>query len=124
MLDPKRKILIVDDDAISRMMMKLYLDTLYEVLEAENGSAGIEEMGRHGDILAVFLDLNMPKMDGYEFLEVLQKLQVSKPADIYITSCSPKAEFYNIAKTRGLNTEWVNGYYEKPFMMEKILSDL
>ncbi len=124
MQEMKRKVLIVDDDAISRMMMRLYLDTSFAVVEAENGSTGIEAVTTHGDVSIVFLDLNMPKMDGYDFLEALQKKYAESPADIYITSCSPRAEFYGNATRRGLNTDWVTGYYEKPFMMERVLQDI
>jgi two-component system chemotaxis response regulator CheY len=124
MQEMKRKVLIVDDDAISRMMMRLYLDTSFDVLEAENGSTGIEAVTTHGDVSVVFLDLNMPKMDGYDFLEALQKKYAERPADIYITSCSPRAEFYGNATSRGLNTDWVTGYYEKPFMMERVLQEI
>lgn len=124
MQERRRKVLIVDDDAISRMMMRLYMDNSFDVVEAENGSAGIDAMTAHSDVSVVFLDLNMPKMDGYDFLEALQKKYTEKPADIYITSCSPRAEFYGNATRRGLNTDWVTGYYEKPFMMERVLQDI
>lgn len=104
--------------------MRLYLDTSFDVLEAENGSAGIDALTMHGDVSVVFLDLNMPKMDGYDFLESLQAKHKQKPADIYITSCSPRAEFYGNATSRGLNTDWVTGYYEKPFLMERVLQEI
>jgi CheY-like chemotaxis protein len=124
MQEVRRKVLIVDDDAISRMMMRLYLDTSFDVLEAENGCVGMDTVTEHGDVSVIFLDLNMPKMDGYDFLEALQKKYAEQPADIYITSCSPRAEFYGNATSRGLNTEWVTGYYEKPFMMERVLQEI
>ena len=70
----KRKILVVDDNEISRLTLRETLRDEYEVLEAENGKDALELMHRtHKLLSAVLVDLIMPEMDGYEFLKNIRK---------------------------------------------------
>lgn len=65
----RRIVLIVDDNAINRMMLHNILDAEYEVLEVESGEAALEELRKkYTFIAAVILDIMMPEMDGYEVL--------------------------------------------------------
>ena len=67
------RILVVDDDAITRMLVKLLLEReKYEVLEAKNGRDAVEIATRERPDLLV-IDLNMPEMDGYEAIATLRK---------------------------------------------------
>jgi type IV pilus assembly protein PilB len=67
------RILIVDDDAITRMLVKLLLEReKFEVLEAKNGREAIEIAARERPDLLV-IDLNMPEMDGYQAIATLRK---------------------------------------------------
>ena len=61
-MEPKQKILIVDDSEINRAMLKEILGEGYEYLEAENGLRAIEILRRRTDIALVLLDLIMPEM--------------------------------------------------------------
>lgn len=71
-----KRILVIDDDRIIR---KLYMhaleDTAYQVDTAESGERGIELYGEFKYDL-VFLDLNMPGMNG---VEVLRKIRATDP---------------------------------------------
>ena len=71
-MEPKQKILIVDDSEINRAMLKEILGEGYEYLEAENGLRAIEILRRRTDIALVLLDLIMPEMDGFDVLRVMQ----------------------------------------------------
>jgi CheY-like chemotaxis protein len=67
------RILVVDDDAITRMLVKLLLERdRFEVLEAANGRDAIEITGRERPDL-LLIDLNMPEMDGYQAIATLRK---------------------------------------------------
>jgi type IV pilus assembly protein PilB len=69
----ERRVLVVDDDAITRMLVKLLLEREhYEVLEAVNGLEGTEIASRERPDL-VLLDLNMPEMDGYQTIARLRR---------------------------------------------------
>ena len=64
-------VLIVDDEASLRMCLSAYLDDFnYAAQEAENGLQALDMLIKDKDsIQAVIVDLNMPVMDGYEFIE-------------------------------------------------------
>jgi type IV pilus assembly protein PilB len=62
----RSRILITDDEPITRMLVKLLLEReQYEVLEATNGRQAVEIAVRERPDL-VLIDLNMPEVDGYE----------------------------------------------------------
>ena len=66
----KRQILIVDDLKLNRASFASILGGKFEILEAENGKIAFEMLVKHKEtIAAVILDLVMPVMDGFEFLE-------------------------------------------------------
>ena len=73
-LSMKRRVLIVDDEEINRLMLKNTLDDDYTVLLAQDGREAFETVKNvKGRLSLILLDLHMPVMDGYEFYELLQK---------------------------------------------------
>ncbi len=65
-------ILVVDDDKIQRKMLTmLFEDKGLQVLSAENGQVALEHLEDKKPTL-ILLDLNMPVMNGFEFIEYLQ----------------------------------------------------
>ncbi len=65
-------ILIVDDDAISRIILSELFKDSYRVVEAENGEEALDAITREGDaVVAVLLDVMMPRLNGMEVLERL-----------------------------------------------------
>ena len=72
LLQNKSQILLVDDSAMSRMILKEILGGDYSILEAENGQECLEKMqAETGNIALVLLDINMPVMDGFEVLKAM-----------------------------------------------------
>ncbi len=70
----KRTILIVDDNLINRELLRKILSREYTILEAQHGKEALEILEQKADIIsAILLDLIMPVMNGYEFLEIQQK---------------------------------------------------
>lgn len=64
----KKKILAVDDSSSIRKLVEFSLKSRgYSVVSAENGQIGLEALAKD-DFDAVVLDINMPKIDGFEFL--------------------------------------------------------
>jgi CheY-like chemotaxis protein len=69
---PGARVLIVEDDAATRMVLRRSLEKEgWTVAEAENGRVGLEQMASAPPAL-VLLDLMMPEMDGFEFLDGLR----------------------------------------------------
>jgi len=68
----KSRILVVDDERVNRALIRQVLDVAeYEVTEAGNGREALETMARGLPDL-VLLDLEMPVMNGYSFLEAIK----------------------------------------------------
>jgi diguanylate cyclase (GGDEF)-like protein len=73
----KQKILVVEDELINRRILRKLLSDKYEVTEAENGAVAIEILeGHQSKFVAVLLDIVMPVMDGYAFLEYIKKKEM------------------------------------------------
>ena len=69
-LSEKPKILIADDEAVNRDALRSILGDEYELLEAADGGETIRLLTEHEkEIEAIILDLLMPRMDGWAFLE-------------------------------------------------------
>lgn len=68
-MTPKKRILVVEDNRINREMLKDILEDRYEVFEAENGREALDLLHFHkGDVDLILLDVIMPVMDGFTFL--------------------------------------------------------
>ena len=66
----KRKILIIEDNALNREMLCEILKDKYDILTAENGEIGFEILEKNYKALSVILlDMQMPVCDGTEFLK-------------------------------------------------------
>ena len=68
-----RKILVIDDDLAIRVLLQAVLKRMkFEVELAEDGAAGLEKVQQSGKNRAfdlILLDLMMPRVNGYEFIE-------------------------------------------------------
>jgi len=68
------KILVVDDEARMRKLVKDFLSIKgYRVMEAENGEDAVEKFMANRDIKLILLDVMMPKMDGWETLRIIRE---------------------------------------------------
>lgn len=70
---PGRKVLVADDNLPNRMIAAAYLKKAgYEVLLAENGSDALEAIKANSEIATVFMDIEMPVMDGITAVKSLR----------------------------------------------------
>ena len=70
----KQKILVVDDQSINRILLAKILENHFTVLQAENGLEAWNIVCKEKDsIQVILLDLIMPVMDGYAFLDKIKK---------------------------------------------------
>ena len=73
-MSAKKRILIVEDNALNRMLLREILLHDYEVTEAENGKEALSHLTQRGaKISLILLDIVMPVMNGYEFLTAIKK---------------------------------------------------
>lgn len=72
----KRKVLVVEDNALNRKMLVDILHTSYNVTEAENGKEALDILNKDDSFSIILLDMMMPVMDGYTFLDRLHESKV------------------------------------------------
>ncbi len=73
------KILVVDDDRLSRRIMEKNLASQgYKVITAEDGEKALEILTEDADISLVITDWNMPRMDGVELCRAARALKRSR----------------------------------------------
>jgi len=97
-----KKILIVDDDAINRKLVAIFIKKIgeFELIEAENGLEALNII-KSTNIDFVFLDIQMPVMDGIDLLKILQDDEKFKniPVVVLTTDDTRKNEIatFNVA---------------------------
>lgn len=70
----KLKILIAEDDKISELLISIAVKNLVsEIVYAKNGKEAVEACANNPDIDLVLMDMQMPKMDGYEATQNIRK---------------------------------------------------
>lgn len=85
----KRTVLIVEDDLINREILSAILSDNYNVLQAENGKAGLEILEESKkEVSLILLDIQMPVMNGYEFLDRVKLIPSFRSIPIIITTSS------------------------------------
>lgn len=93
----KRTIMIVDDELINLEILKEILSEEYEVLTAENGKQALDTL--HSSLKPVsliLLDINMPVMDGLEFLEAIKGEDSYKNIPIIVLTAEKDNELKSI----------------------------
>lgn len=106
-----KKILVVDDSALIHQMYRLVLSRYKcEILDAMNGQEAMDLLAIQNDIQLILLDINMPVMNGVQFLEKASALGISKKIPVIIISTEGKEE----DTIRGLKLG-AKGYLKKPF---------
>ena len=89
----KRKILIIEDNPISRNILVNFLKDDYEVIEAENGLVGLDVLFyNYRDISAVILDLYMPVIDGFEFLKKIQTNPILSAIPVLVATSASEGD--------------------------------
>lgn len=85
----KRTVLVVEDSELNREMLRAMLEEHYNVLEAENGQVGLEILHQHyQNISIIVLDVQMPVMNGYEFLQAVNEDQLLQQVPILVATGS------------------------------------
>ena len=118
-------ILIVEDEKLNCFILKSFLEKHgYKTLIAENGAIALNVLMENQDISLVLLDLNMPVMNGYEFLQELSNNETYKnlKLEVIIISTVDKISFEMEKKHREINTGLIKAYLSKPIDLPKLLT--
>ena len=122
-MEPKQKILIVDDSEINRAMLKEILGEGYEYLEAENGLRAIEILRRRTDIALVLLDLIMPEMNGFDVLRVMQCYAWQEEIPVIVISAAEDTRSVERAYDMGV-ADYIRRPFERVMVLRRVKNAL
>lgn len=116
-------ILLIEDDKIEKMKVKRTLKTLgshHRVIEADNGEDALDLLnGTQSLADIILLDLNMPKLNGPDFLQILKRDDRLKYIPVVIVTTSA-----NCKDLRRCYELGIAGYITKPLKYEKYVEKL
>ncbi len=99
------KVMLVDDAAMMRLVISKFITSMPEfqiIATAANGKAALEELRKHPDLELILLDIEMPEMDGLEFL---RHARLKTRAKIVVLSSVAVAGSPHAAKARELGAD-------------------
>lgn len=113
-----KKVLVVDDNDINLVIAQTMLgEQFHNVDIAKNGVTAIDLVKKYRDYDVVFIDLNMPEMDGIATSYAIRKLDIIPPP-IIVAQTADATE----ATTKRLNAANIQHLLTKPFTQEKLTS--
>jgi CheY-like chemotaxis protein len=124
-MDSKIDLLVIDDDDINIFIIKKIVEkTGYDInmVAKTNGQLAIEHLNT---VLSsnqpfphlILIDINMPVLNGWEFLEAYDNLDVSQQVDMYMLSSSVYENDIEKAKTY----KKVKGFISKPLSINRLI---
>ncbi|MEW6003151.1 MAG: response regulator [Nitrospirota bacterium] len=118
-LTPKKRILIVEDQAVVVDMLRMRLEANnYEVITAGDGQEGLEKARKENPNL-IILDIMLPKMNGYKVCQLLKADPKYNTIPIIISSGRTPQEIRKVGQEVG-----ADAYVSKPFEAEVLLSKM
>lgn len=113
-----RKILIVDDSlVVRRLVVRALTGAGYEVIEARDGQEALEKLAESKGVSLVVCDVNMPRMDGMQFLERVREGSPPGAVPVVMLTTEGQTELVRRAKSLG-----AKGWITKPFKAEHLVA--
>lgn len=119
-----KKIYIIDDDKLTVKLMTMlikknqFCDEIHSFFSAQSAleelKINIDDSDKIPD--AILLDLNMPIMDGWQFMDEFIKLSIKKEISIFIVTSSIDPADIKMAKKH----QYLKDYIMKPITAEKL----
>lgn len=118
----RTRVLLVDDDPVYAMIMRklLRVHNFHAHCESFNNGLSaveyLEERCMGGELTLIFLDLNMPILDGWEFLERIENFASPENAGVIVVSSSVNDNDVKYAK----DSRFVVDFLSKPVLGEHL----
>jgi two-component system chemotaxis response regulator CheY len=110
-----KTVLTVDDSATIRELLRTaLLDLGYRVVQAVDGAAGVAILAEEQPDV-IITDINMPRMDGFGFIENVRKDSRHRATPILVLTTESDAELKERARKAG-----ATGWIVKPFDPSKL----
>jgi two-component system, chemotaxis family, chemotaxis protein CheY len=110
-----RKVLVVDDSKLLHRMFEMMLRQ-YPLVHAYDGREGLDALAQNGDVDLILLDINMPRMNGLEFLTAVK----AHPEFARIPVVIITTEGTEDDTERGMQAG-AAAYVKKPFRNEELI---
>ena len=116
----KGKILIVDDSINVRRYLALTLEKGgYQVEQAKDGQDGLEKLENGLQVQGVICDIEMPRMDGYSFLERINDNRELRDIPVIMLTSRSSSKHRQLAMKLG-----AKAYFSKPYNEQELLKTL
>jgi two-component system response regulator CpxR len=111
-------IVLIEDDQAIRETLKLVIESEgYEVRTAGNGEEALELLKTLKEPCLILTDLMMPKMDGYEFIELASKTHTIAAIPIVVVSATPNESHLKETTKSGK----IKGLIKKPVDLDYLM---
>ncbi|KTD74196.1 response regulator [Legionella tucsonensis] len=114
-----KPILLIEDDQVDQMAIQRAFEQLNiknELVIRENGEDALLYLKEFGKPCLIILDLNMPRMNGLEFLDIIKRDKLFKFIPVVVFTTSQQIE----DKMRAYE-KCITGYIAKPADSKKII---
>ncbi|MGV0028795.1 hybrid sensor histidine kinase/response regulator [Phormidesmis priestleyi] len=112
------RILVIDDSITTRQSIVFVLEKAgYQVFQAQDGQEGMNWFQHHANIQLVICDIDMPRMNGFEFLRQRQQIPALAAIPVLMLSSQSGEKHQLLALQLGATV-----YMVKPFMEPKLLA--
>ncbi len=119
MAQEKKRVLIVDDTMVDRIILKSILEADFKIWEADSGNRAFEYITTGGeDLDAILLDLSMPHINGFDVLRFMQEKGMND-IPVFVVTAEPTKD--NVEKAFQYK---VCDFIGKPFDRDDILGRL
>lgn len=116
----RQTLLIVDDSMTARQALYLTLEKFgYQVIQSADGREAIEQLSRSPEIQAVICDVEMPVMNGFEFLTACRKEKRYANLPIVMLTSRSGAKHRGVAEMLG-----ASGYHTKPYLEQQLIKTI
>ena len=116
----RKQILVIEDNELNRALLCGILSDEYKILEAENGQEALEILGqKKDDIDLILLDVIMPIMDGYTFLDRIRNNEELAFIPVIVTTQEDSEEDEVTALAHGA-TDFVPKPYRPQIILHRI----
>lgn len=113
------KMLIIDDIEVNRFALSAMFQEEYHIATACNGKEGLDYLQQNPDVALVILDLMMPEMDGFTFLEIVRKDKKYEDVAIIVNTTYGEEENERRALTLGAD-EFISKPYHSDIVKYRI----
>ena len=111
----KRRILLVEDELINQEMLKIVLDSAYDIILAETGAEALARLAEGRETISlVLLDLNLPDMHGLEVLKQMKADSTTALIPVIVMTAEKDAEVESL-------TLGAIDFIPKPYPQPKVI---